>query len=401
MTALSVKSLAEIAESVQYGYTASATDQPVGPHFLRITDIVPSQIDWDSVPYCKIDEKNKNKFSLIRDDIVIARTGATVGYAKLIRNGPESVFASYLVRIRIDPQKADPGYVGRIVESNVYRRFIMSRIGGAAQPNANAKVLSAFRLPIPDRTTQRRIASILSAYDDLIENNRRRIRLLEQAARLLYKEWFVRLRFPGHEHVKVKDGVPEGWTEGIVSDFYFTSSGGTPSRKNPGFYTGDIPWVKTQELTANFIFSTEEKITDEAVKHSSAKLFPRHTVLIAMYGATIGQAAILSVPSTTNQACCAIIPREVGISYVYAYLFFRHHKTDLMSLGQGAAQNNISQKVIKSFGMILPRKEILGSFLEAAYPFFDQIEILEKVNLHLAKARNLLLPRLMSGYIAL
>ena len=270
-----------------------------------------------------------------------------------------------------------------------------------SNPTINRNHIHRLAITIPEYRIQERIASVLSAYDDLIENNRRRIQLLEQAARLLYKEWFARLRFPGHDHVKVRDGVPEGWTEGIVSDFYFTSSGGTPSRKNPGFYTGGIPWVKTQELTANFIFSTEEKITDEAVKHSSAKLFPKHTVLIAMYGATIGQAAILSVPSTTNQACCAIIPREVGISYVYAYLFFRHHKTDLMSLGQGAAQNNISQKVIKSFRMILPRKEILESFLETAYPFFDQIEILEKVNLHLAKARDLLLPRLMSGYIAL
>ncbi len=138
-----IKSLAEIAEFVQYGYTASASEHPVGPRFFPITDIVPSQIDWDSVPYCEIDEKAKSKFLLAIGDIVIARTGATVGYAKLIRDNPESVFASYLVRIRINDQLADPGYVGRIVESNIYKKFVISRAGGAAQPNANAKVLSA------------------------------------------------------------------------------------------------------------------------------------------------------------------------------------------------------------------------------------------------------------------
>ena len=117
-------SLADVAQLVQYGYTASASDTDIGPKFLRITDIVPPQIDWDGVPYCEIDERNLSKFSLAQNDIVIARTGATVGYAKLIRDHEPSVFASYLVRVRVNPEKADPRYVGRIVESDVYKRFV-------------------------------------------------------------------------------------------------------------------------------------------------------------------------------------------------------------------------------------------------------------------------------------
>ena len=226
------KSLAEIAESVRYGYTASATNQPIGPRFLRITDIVPPQIDWDTVPYCAIDDAKKRRFSLTCGDIVVARTGATVGYAKLIRQCDlDAVFASYLVRIRIDPLKANPEYVGRIVESDVYKRFVMSRIGGAAQPNANAKVLSEFRLPIPMDSTQRRIAAILSTYDDLIENNRRRIQLLERAARLIYKEWFVRLRFPGHEWTTITDGAPEGWERRTLNSVATIIMGQSPKSR--------------------------------------------------------------------------------------------------------------------------------------------------------------------------
>ena len=251
-----------------------------------------------------------------------------------------------------------------------------------------------------DIPSQKRIASILSAYDDLIENNRRRIQLLEQAARLLYKEWFVHLRFPGHEHVKIKDGVPEKWEEGVVSDFYSTASGGTPSRKNPDFYTGEVPWVKTQELTGGFILSTEEKITEEAIKLSSAKQFPRHTVLVAMYGATIGQTAILSVSAATNQACCAVIPVAPGTSYAHAYLFFNHFKTELVGLGQGAAQKNVSQQVIKAFKMVLPAKGLLDVFSESVCPLFDQIETLQRTNTNLTKAREVLLPRLMNGEMA-
>ena len=223
-------SLADVAQLVQYGYTASASDTNIGPKFLRITDIVPPHIDWNSVPYCEIDEKDLSKFSLEQDDIVIARTGATVGYAKLIRNHEPSVFASYLVRIRVDPEKADPRYVGRIIESDVYKRFVLSRVGGAAQPNANARVLTSFRLPIPERHAQTRIATILSAYDDLIENNRRRIALLEEAARLLYREWFVQYRFPGREHIKIIDGRPEGWERRYLGDVVTTQYGHTAER---------------------------------------------------------------------------------------------------------------------------------------------------------------------------
>ncbi len=297
----------------------------------------------------------------------------------------------------IDPKVADYRYVFYALKQSYEALKGQSR--GAAQNNLNASQVKAFKIPCPPITTQIAIGYILSAYDDLIENNRRRIQLLEQAARLLYKEWFVHLRFPGHEHVKIKNGVPEGWGEGVISDFYSTASGGTPRRKNPDYFTGDVPWVKTQELNGGFIISTEEKITEEAIKYSSAKLFPRHTVLVAMYGATIGQLAILSIPATSNQACCALIAKEAATNYAHAYLFMDNHKSDIVGLGQGAAQNNISQQVIKSFKMVLPTENLLKLFSESVCPLFEQIEVLQKTNEKLTKARDLLLPRLMNGEI--
>ena len=142
---------ADICESVRYGYTASASEEDVGPRFLRITDIVPDSIDWDSVPFCEIDDSDKERFALEAGDIVVARTGATVGYAKLIRDSVDAVFASYLVRFRVDEKQADPGFVGRLVESFIYKDFVKSRVGGAAQPNANAQVLGSFQFRLPLR----------------------------------------------------------------------------------------------------------------------------------------------------------------------------------------------------------------------------------------------------------
>jgi type I restriction enzyme S subunit len=192
--------------------------------------------------------------------------------------------------------------------------------GGAAQPLITHTIIKPLETLVHnDVIQQQRIASILSAYDDLIENNRRRIALLEETARLLYREWFVHFRFPGHEHVKIIDDVPEGWKQGTIDDLFKTSSGGTPSRKKPEYYGGDINWLKTQEMNDGYVFSSGEKITEEGLKGSSAKLFPKNTVVVAMYGATIGKLCILASPSTTNQACCALLPKHDEKDYLKAY----------------------------------------------------------------------------------
>jgi len=149
------KSLADLCESVDYGYTASAEQEEVGPKFLRITDIVPESIDWASVPHCRIEETRLDKFLLKEGDIVVARTGATVGYAKrLHKRHPDSVFASYLVRLRVKPEY-DNLLLGIFVESQEYKDYVQSRGGGAAQPNANAKVLAAAEMLIPSPSLQR------------------------------------------------------------------------------------------------------------------------------------------------------------------------------------------------------------------------------------------------------
>ncbi|MCP4577355.1 MAG: restriction endonuclease subunit S [Deltaproteobacteria bacterium] len=343
-------------------------------------------------------------YILSEGDLIVAMTEqgpGLLGSSALIPEDDKYLHNQRLGLIRdVDDSRLNKNFLYYLFNTRSVRGQIKGSASGTKVRHTAPERIYRIRALVPSEIAeQRKIASILSAYDDLIENNRRRIQLLEQAARLLYKEWFVHLRFPGHEHVKIIDGVPEGWNEGIISDFYFTASGGTPSRKNPDFFTGDIPWVKTQELTGGFILGSEEKITEDAIKSSSAKFFPRHTVLVAMYGATIGQTAILSVPSTTNQASCALIPRAHGANYAHVYLFLMHHKTDLVGLGQGAAQNNISQKVIKAFKMILPTKALLDAFSESACPIFEQIEALQRTNVGLTQARDILLPRLMNGEI--
>lgn len=314
--------------------------------------------------------------------------------------GIDACFPDSIIGFIPEPDKADARFIKYLFDALLQKRF-QQFTQGAAQDNLSQSKLLSLKFPIPESVIeQQRIADILSTYDGLIENNRRRIQLLEQSARSLYKEWFVYLRFPGHEHVAIVDGVPEGWEKGTISSFYKTTSGGTPSRKNPEFFAGDIKWVKTQELQDSFIFETEEKITEEAVQRSSAKLFPENTVLVAMYGATIGQTGILATSATTNQACCALITTSEIANHLYAFLFLRESKQQLINLSQGAAQNNINQEIIRNFPMLMPTKLLMSQFLDSVVPMFEQIKNLQQQIQNLEKARDLLLPRLMTGDIA-
>lgn len=147
--------------------------------------------------------------------------------------------------------------------------------------------------------------------------------------------------------------VPGNWCWASLSSVAEWGSGGTPSRKNPDYYEGNIPWIKTGELDDGYIFDSEEKITEDAVAHSSAKLFPTGSVLVAMYGATIGKTAILGIPATTNQACaCARCNDSLDNKYLFYYL--RSQKYSFIAKGKGGAQPNISQDIIKSYPIPLP-----------------------------------------------
>ena len=147
--------------------------------------------------------------------------------------------------------------------------------------------------------------------------------------------------------------VPKNWCWTRMENIAQWGSGGTPSRKIPEYYNGDIPWIKTGELNDDYIFETEEHITQEAIFHSSAKLFPENTVAIAMYGATIGKVGILGIAATTNQACACGVSNLL-VNYKYLIYYARSQKDNFIKKGKGGAQPNISQEIIKSHEFPLP-----------------------------------------------
>ena len=270
--------------------------------------------------------------------------------------------------------------------------------GQAAQPGLSVTKLARLRIEMPPKWYQDRVAGILSAYDNLIEVNNKRIKVLEQIAENLYKEWFVRFRFPGHEKADFENGIPKGWRRGRISEFYTTSSGGTPSRELDEYYVdGTIPWIKTGELQDCLLIDTEERITEVAVKKSSAKFFPKDSVLMAMYGVNIGMLAYSTMDAPCTQACCVF--RDKGNISTKHYLFqcLKSIRDYLLLISFGAAQQNLSQDLIKRVRIVMPDEETVIRFEQKIEPLYNEIKHLLKANACLIRQRDLLLPRLMSG----
>ncbi|MBW2647017.1 MAG: restriction endonuclease subunit S [Deltaproteobacteria bacterium] len=272
--------------------------------------------------------------------------------------------------------------------------------GGSATPILNKTKFSKIKVKVPPKPVRDTIADILSAYDDLIENNRQRIALLEQAARLLYREWFVYLRFPGHEHVKIVDGVPEGWRKASVSDFGEVITGKTPSTKQENYYGDEVPFIKTPDMHASsVVVKNESFLSEEGANSQSNKFIPPHSIMVACIGNKLGVVALNAYRAQTNQQINNVIPFEDYLRY-YAYFVLTDIKGILEAMGGGATMPNVNKSKFESIPAIIPEKELLIQFHGAATPLFKQIQTFTEANVILSNARDLLLPRLMNGEIA-
>lgn len=183
--------LSDLCVEISYGYTASATENNTGCKFLRITDIQGGYVDWDKVPFCEIESKDITKYQLIEGDIVIARTGNSTGENFIFQGKNNAVFASYLIRYRVNKEIANPYYIWLNLRSSNWWGFVSGAKSGSAQAGANAKILGTFEIPIPDLQTQNKIADFFQHINNKIQLNTQINQTLEQIAQALFKSWFV------------------------------------------------------------------------------------------------------------------------------------------------------------------------------------------------------------------
>lgn len=394
-------SIKDICLGIYDGPHATPPLSDTGGIFLGIPNFVNGRLDLNNVRY--ISEKDLPKWTkrvTPKENDIVFSYEATLNLYAIIPEGFYGCLGRRMGLLRVDNSKVFYKFLYYYFFSERWQRVIKENtVLGSTVDRLPLIKFPDFPVFLPSLQTQYKIASILSAYDDLIENNQKQIKLLEEAAQRLYKEWFVDLRFPGHESVKIVDGVPEGWKIKKIEELADTMSGGTPTRSHEEYYSsGEILWLKTKELNDGFIFDTEEKITEAGLKNSSAKLFEKGCIILAMYGATIGRLGISSVTMCCNQACCVLKIKEIFL-FEYVYLWLVNNREMLISRGRGSAQSNLSQELIKQIEVRIPSDGVLIKFSNVVDKLLKNKEILEKQISSLREARDRLLPKLMSGEI--
>lgn len=338
-------------------------------------------------------------------DIVFVRSNGNkelVGRCMLVKNPTERVtYSGFCIRARLnDTDRYDPVYFTYYFKSKAFRRAVSGTAVGANIQNLSQARLSNHECRIPSIEVQHRIADILSVYDNLIENNQRQIKLLEEAAQRLYKEWFVDLRFPGHENTKIVDGVPEGWNECTVESFGTVITGKTPPTSNKEYYTnGKVPFVTIPDMhNVVYPLKTEKRLTIEGAQTQKNKYIPPNSVMISCIG-TVGLVSIATEVCQTNQQINSIILNNEDDLYFF-YESMLRMKDLLDGLGSnGATMTNVNKSKLEKLIIISPSKDIVKQYNDVCKPLFESALNLSRKNVYLKNMREALLPKLMSGEV--
>lgn len=268
--------------------------------------------------------------------------------------------------------------------------------GQAAQPGLSVTKLARLRIEMPPKWYQDRVAGILSAYDNLIEVNNKRVKVLELMAENLYKEWFVRFRFPGHETSGFENGIPKGWNVCRFSSIANVLSGGTPSTDHDEYYGGNIPFYTPKDSSDDyFVFDTISKLTEEGLQHCNSQLYPKNTIMITARG-TVGNLNLLAKPMAMNQSCYALTSNTIPSQY-FLFFLIKREILKLRKMASGGVFDTIIVSTFDHIKVTIPDKSLIMSFDMLVSPILDETYTLLKQNRNLIRQRDLLLPRLMSG----
>ena len=340
---------------------------------------------------------------IVRDgDIILATVRPNLRSFLFIREPEDNTIVSTGFAVIRAKENIDPRFIYYAISDKQFTGYLTNNTKGTSYPAVDTDTVLRGEIPDFNLSQQQSIASILSAYDDLIANNRRRIQLLEQSARLLYKEWFVHLRFPGHEHTTITDGVPEGWERKHLSELLNTQYGFTEAATDepigPKFLRGmDIN-------KASYIdWSAVPYCSDENLDFGKFALEIDDIVVIRM--ADPGKVAIVETRQRAVFASYLVrLTRKKGIEIPALYLFYvlsdDIYQAFISGASGGSTRKSASAKLLVDFNILIPPPALVTMFIEKIKALRNQIQILLQQNASAKQARDLLLPRLMNGEIA-
>jgi len=327
--------------------------------FLRTKNVFWGKLDLAELDFMHFSEQEENRLSLEYGDLLTCE-GGDIGRTTIWKNQIEKCYyQNHLHRLRFIDGSIDPEYAlywfwyGFKIGKIYFGRGNITTI-----PNLSKSRLSELPILKPPITEQQKISHILSTIQSAIEKQESIIKTTTELKKALMQKLFTE-GLKGQPQKETEIGLlPESWDVDNIDNIADITSGGTPSRKVPEYWeNGTIPWIKTGEVNYEIIKNSEEKITKKGLENSSAKLFPKGTLLIAMYGQGItrGKVGILGLDAATNQACAAIFPKDrTKILTEFLYYYFQYSYENLRNLGHGANQKNLSANIIKTFNIPIP-----------------------------------------------
>ena len=391
--------LSDVCEFIVDCPHSTAPDEGKGYPLIRTPNVGKGRLDLNGVHRVSesVYKQRIQRGAPRANDLIFARE-APAGNVALVQENQTVCLGQRTVLIRPNVQKVNPQYLVYYLLSPKPQYELLGTANGATVAHVNLPAIRNLKIELPEKPVQDKIGTILVTYDDLIENNQKQIKLLEEAAQRLYKEWFVDLHFPGHENTKIVDGVPEGWSIYPFSSKVDIMSGGTPKTSIPDYYNGKIPFYTPKDNDgAFFAYKTQMNITEGGLKNCNSRLYPPKTVIITARG-TVGKTTILAVPMAMNQSCYALKMKENDAPY---YLFFalNNEIKALQTMANGGVFNTIIGKTFDSINIQIPKKPLIYGFEETVRPFMEQIKNKLQANLKLVEARDRLLPKLMNGEV--
>jgi type I restriction enzyme S subunit len=377
--------LGEIASNIQTGPFGSQLHQSdyseSGIPVVMPKDLVNGRISEQSIARVSSSHAERlQKHKIAPGDILYSRRGDVGRCAFAFENNAGWLCGTGCLRVSIDLSKAIPKFVFYELQLDESIGWVTNHAVGSTMLNLNTKILSNVPVCVADLETQNKICDILSAYDDLIENNNRQIKLLEEAAQRLYKEWFVDLHFPGYENCKIVDGVPEGWHAGRVGEIVEFRRGKTITKAQ--VKEGNVPVVAGG--------------LEPAYYHSEANT-RAPVITVSGSGANAGFSRMYYEDVFASDCSFADIQGTKWISFVYCFL--KANKYQLDALQKGSAQPHVYAKDINTMEMVIPQSGLIDHYCTEADVLFNKIGVLQKQMAKASEARDRLLPKLMSGEI--
>ena len=375
-----------------------------GVPFVTIANIdATNHIDFGNTMFVPLEYYNNlNDIRKAKCNDILYSVVGSFGKPVLIKENIPFAFQRHIAILRPNNEIADSRFLYYVMLSRDFYMQADTVAIGAAQRTISLTALRNMEVELPSMEIQHRIANILSRYDSLIENYQKQIKLLEEAAQRLYKEWFVDLHFPGHENTKIVDGVPEGWEKKPALDFFEMSIGRTPPRTQKQWFTkgsNGIPWVSISDMKDTmFVQETAEELTQDACENYNIKVIPKGTILLS-FKLTVGRVAFAGADVCTNEAI-AHFQKEGDEWKAYTLMYLRNYNYDSLGNTSGISKA-VNSTIIKNMPFVMPCTAILQEFSQRVLPFIKQTENLQSQIRLLTEARDRLLPKLMSGEITI